>query len=271
VLAASAVLVAMGAGAAWHQHTAGDTFPERCSLCEPPGGVAGHFALAATPPQESRKPIYETRQVHDPNGTGRFYMGREIAQVMGPGGVPWLDRAERETEEHPATVVDALELREGEVVADVGAGSGYFTFKIAPKVGKTGRVLAVDIQSEMLDTIRARAAALKLTNVVEVKDTETDPMLPAGGVDLVLMVDVYHELAYPFEVMTKVREALKPGGRVVFVEYRKEDPQVPIKEVHKMSLDQLDKEMKVVGLTRVRTVETLPLQHIAIFEKQGGL
>jgi predicted methyltransferase len=237
--------------------------------CVQPAGVAAHSALPALLSQQSPQPIYETRQVHDPNGTGRFYMGREIAQVMGPGGIPWLDRPERETEEHPAAVIDALELREGEVVADLGAGSGYFTFRIAPKVGKTGRVLAVDIQDEMLDAIRTRAATLKLSNVEEVKDTETDPMLPAGGVDLVLMVDVYHELAYPFEVMTKVCEALKPGGRVVFVEYRKEDPQVPIKEVHKMSLDQLDKEMKVVGLARIRTVESLPLQHIAIFEKRS--
>jgi SAM-dependent methyltransferase len=218
---------------------------------------------AAGPPQ----PLYETRQVHDPDGTGRFYMGREIAQVMGPGGIPWLDRPQRETEEHPEVVIDALELREGEVVADLGAGSGFFTFRIAPKVGKTGKVLAVDIQEEMLDAIRQRAAALKLTNVEEIRDTETDPELPADGVDVVLMVDVYHEISYPYEVMTKVRESLRPDGRVVFVEYRKEDPKVPIKEVHKMSVAQLDREMAVVGLKRVRTVETLPLQHIVIFGK----
>ena len=214
-------------------------------------------------------PLYETRQVHDPDGTGKFYMGREIAQVMGPGGIPWLDRSQRESEEHPEVVIDALDLHEGEVVADLGAGSGFFTFRIAPKVGQTGKVLAVDLQDEMLQTIRQRAAESKVTNVVEVKDAETDPKLPANGVDVVLMVDVYHELSYPYEVMTRVHEALKPDGRVVFVEYRKEDPKVPIKEVHKMSVDQLDKEMKVVGLKRVRTVETLPLQHIVIFEKGG--
>jgi SAM-dependent methyltransferase len=213
------------------------------------------------------QPLYETRQVHDPDGTGKFYMGREIAQLMGPGGIPWLDRPERENEEHPEAVIDAMDLHEGEVVADLGAGSGFFTFRIAPKIGKTGKLLAVDIQDEMLETIRQRAAALKLTNVEEIKDSETDPELPVNGVDLVLLVDVYHELAYPFEVMTKVREALKPDGRVVFVEYRKEDPKVPIKEVHKMSVYQLDREMTVVGLKRARTVETLPLQHIVIFEK----
>jgi precorrin-6B methylase 2 len=212
--------------------------------------------------------VYETRANHDPNGTGKFYMGREIAQVMGPGGIEWLDRPEREEEEHPTKALDSLDLRPGEVVADLGAGSGYFTFRMAPKVGATGKVLAVEIQEAMLNALRTRAAALKATNVEVVQGSETDPHLPAGGVDLVLFVDVYHELSYPFEVMTKVREALKPGGRVVFVEYRKEDPAVRIKEVHKMSVQQLQKEMNAVGLVLVRTVETLPLQHIVIFEKQ---
>jgi ubiquinone/menaquinone biosynthesis C-methylase UbiE len=221
-------------------------------------------AQVAGPPS---RPEYETRQVHDPNGIGKFYMGREIAQVMGPGGIAWLDRPEREQEEHPEAVMDALGLQGGEVVADLGAGSGYFTFRIAPRVGKKGRVLAVELQDEMLETVRQRAGALKVANVEEIKGSETDPRLPASGVDLVLMVDVYHELAYPYEMMTKVREALKPGGRVVFVEYRKEDPQLPIKEVHKMSVDQLKREMNAVGLQHARTVETLPSQHIVIFEK----
>jgi ubiquinone/menaquinone biosynthesis C-methylase UbiE len=128
-------------------------------------------------------------------------------------------------------------------------------------------VLAVEIQDEMLQTIRQRAQALKVTNVEAVKGSETDPNLPARAVDLVLMVDVYHELAYPFEVMTKIREALKPGGRVVFVEYRKEDPDVPIKLVHKMSVEQVKREMKAVGLVHLQTLETLPLQHILVFEK----
>ena len=169
------------------------------------------FVQVSPPP----RPAYETRQVHDPNGTGKFYMGREIAQTMGSGGIPWLDRPERDEEEHPGIVIDALGLRDGDVVADLGAGSGYFTFRIAPRVGKAGKVLAVEIQDEMLETIRQRAAALKATNVEEVKGSETDPNLPARGVDLVLMVDVYHELAYPFEVMTQGSrgvEAWRPGG-----------------------------------------------------------
>jgi SAM-dependent methyltransferase len=208
--------------------------------------------------------LYETRAQHDPNGTGKFYMGREIAQVMGPGGIPWLDRPERENEEKPVEVIKAMDLHGNEVVADLGAGSGYFTFRIAPKAGK---VLAVEIQDEMIAILRQRATEQKAGNVEVVKGAECDPRLPASGVDVVLMVDVYHELACPFEVMTQVRKALKPGGRVVFVEYRKEDPQVPIKEVHKMSVEQLDKEMKAVKFSRVQTVEVLPWQHIVIFAK----
>jgi len=227
--------------------------------------VLGQIPAPASP----TPPLYEIRANHDPDGTGKFYLGREIAQVMGPGGIEWLDRPEREEEEHPAKVLDSLDLRPGDVVADLGAGSGYFTFRIASKVGKTGKVLAVEIQEAMLNTLRARAAAMKATNVEVVRGSETDPHLPVRGVNLVLLVDVYHELTYPFEVMTKVREALKTRGRVVFVEYRKEDPAVRIKEVHKMSVEQLEKEMNAVGLVRVRTVETLPLQHIVIFEKRN--
>jgi precorrin-6B methylase 2 len=228
------------------------------------GLLFARLQVSGPPPQI----LYEIRAVHDPSGTGRFYMGREIAQVMGAGGIAWLDRPQRKEEEHPEVVISAMELRDGDVVADLGAGSGYFTFRLAAKVGNTGKVLAVEIQDEMLATLRQRAAALGYTNVEEVKGSETDPKLPANSVNSVLMVDVYHELAYPFEVMTKVREALKPDGRVIFVEYRKEDPLVPIKEVHKMSVEQLTREMKVVGLAQVRAVESLPSQHIVIFAKR---
>ena len=226
------------------------------------------FSSCSLVSQVQPAPRYETRTNHDPNGTGTFYMGREIAQVMGPGGIEWLDRAQRDTEEHPAQVLEALQLHAGEVVADLGAGSGYFTFRMAPLVGKTGKVLAVDVQDEMLQTLKQRAAARKIGNVQVIKASETDPHLPAGAVDLVLVVDVYHELAYPYEVMQKVRDALKPDGRVAFVEYRKEDPDVPIKEVHKMSVAQLEKEMTAVGLVLVGRIETLPLQHILIFGKR---
>jgi precorrin-6B methylase 2 len=245
--------------------TSRDLYPDSAPVAQEACALLHARVQAANPPFQ---PLYQTRQVHDPDGTGRFYMGREIAQTMGPGGIGWLDRPEREAEERPEVVIEAMGLRSGEVVADLGAGSGYFTFRIAPRVGKAGKVLAVEIQDEMLETIRRRAAALNVTNVEEIKGSETDPKLPASSVDLVLLVDVYHELAYPFEVMSKVREALKPGGRVVIVEYRKEDPRVPIKEVHKMSVDQLEKEMNAVGLRHVRTLECLPSQHIVIFDSR---
>jgi len=234
-------------------------------------GIIAALLIAPAPglaEDRAAAPLYETRALHDPDGIGKFYMGREIAEVMGPGGIPWLDRPERAEEERPDTVIAALELKDGQTVADLGAGSGYFSVRMAPLLGPTGKVLAVEIQDEMLDAIRSRAAALKAGHIEAVKGTETDPGLAAGSVDLVLMVDVYHELAYPFETMTRVVAALKPSGRVAFVEYRKEDSSVPIKEAHKMSLAQLDGEMRAVGLARVRTVETLPLQHIAIYARQ---
>ena len=213
-------------------------------------------------------PGYETRADHDPEGIGKFYFGREIAQTMGPGGIPWLDRPERDAEERPGIVLAAMDLKPGEVVADLGAGSGYFSFKIAPELLPDGKVLAVEIQDEMLDRIRARAAATHAPNVEAVKGTEADPKLPENGVDTVLMVDVYHELADPLEVMRRVVASLKPAGRVVFVEYRQEDPSIPIKALHKMALAQLDTEMDAVGLTRIRTIETLPAQHIAIYARR---
>jgi len=218
---------------------------------------------AAPQTASATSPLYETRTAHDPNGIGKFYMGREIAQVMGPGGIPWLDRPQRESEEKPAEVIKAMKLHGDEVIADLGAGSGYYTFRLAPKARK---VLAVELQDEMIATLHERAKERKVANVEVVKGTECDPHLPAGGVDLVLMVDVYHELSCPFEVMTEVRKALKPAGRVMFVEYRKEDPAVTIKEVHKMSVAQLEKEMGVVKFRRLETVEVL-LQHIVIFGK----
>lgn len=215
----------------------------------------------------SAEPRYETRTRHDPDGIGKFYMGREIAYVMGAAGMSWLERPEREAEEQPQQVIEALEIKPGQTVADLGAGSGYFSFRMAPKVGSTGKILAVDIQQEMLDVVRKRAQQLKVTNVDTLRSTEADSKLPADSVDLLLMVDVYHELEYPYEVMQSVVKALKPGGRVALVEYRKEDPRVPIKEVHKMSEQQVIKEMTAVGLKHLKTVKTLPIQHLVIFGK----
>ncbi len=211
-------------------------------------------------------PLYETRAKHDPNGIGKFYMDREIAHVMGPGGIPWLERPEREDEERPTKVIEALGLKGDEVVCDLGAGSGYYTFRLAPKLPK-GKVLAVEIQDDMIKELKKNIESKKTTNVEIIKGEEKDPKLPEKGVDLLLMVDVYHELAFPYETMLAIRKGLKPGARVVLVEFRKEDPKVPIKEVHKMSEEQIKKEMAVVGLTHVKTVGTLPWQHIAIYRR----
>ena len=218
--------------------------------------------LAADPPR------YEERADHDPHGTGVFYLGREIAPVMGFQAAGWLERPEREREEKPAKLLTALDLKPGMVVADVGAGSGYHAFRMARLVGDTGRVLAVDVQPEMLRLIEGRAKKERVANVVAVRGEEADPKLPAGGVDLVLMVDVYHEFRRPYEMGQKLVAALKPGGRLAFVEYRAEDPAVPIKAVHKMTERQVIKEMaEFPGVRHTRTVGTLPWQHIVVFTK----
>jgi ubiquinone/menaquinone biosynthesis C-methylase UbiE len=163
--------------------------------------------------------------------------------------------------------VAALELKAGMTVADVGVGTGYFAFRMAAAVGETGKVLGVDIQPEMLKLLKQNAEKRGAKNVEGVLGTDRDPKLPEGAVDLVLMVDVYHEFAWPYEMMAAIRKSLKPKGRVALIEYRKEDPEVPIKEVHKMSEEQIKKEMAAVGLKHVKTVGVLPRQHLAIFER----
>jgi ubiquinone/menaquinone biosynthesis C-methylase UbiE len=224
--------------------------------------------LITIPALADDAPRYEQRADHDPNGTGRFYQGREIALVMGHQAAGWLDRPEREKEEQPARLVELLKLKPGEVVADVGAGSGYLTFRMAEKVGPTGKVLAVDIQPEMLALIRERMKAKGLTNVEPVLGTESDPKLPAAAVDTILMVDVYHEFSQPYEMTDAMVKALKPGGRLVFVEYRLEDEKVPIKLVHKMSERQVIKEMAAFPLKHAKTYSELPWQHVIVFEKK---
>ena len=214
-----------------------------------------------------RRPPYEQRRFHDPEATGIFYMGREIAHVMGHEGAPWLDRPEREEEEAPNRLIRSLKLRPGMVVADIGAGSGYFSFKMAPLVGGRGKVMAVDIQQEMLDIIRKKAAESGVRNVVPVMGKTDNPNLPDNSVDLILLVDVYHEFDKPWEMTDAMVKSLKPGGRLVLVEYRKEDPRVPIKESHKMSLAQIRKEMSLFPLRFVENIGVLPRQHIAVFQK----
>jgi ubiquinone/menaquinone biosynthesis C-methylase UbiE len=222
--------------------------------------------LAADEPKKDR---YETRKKFDRDGINKFYLDRQIAQVMGYAGASWLERPEREKEEDPAKLIDALGLKEGMTVADVGAGSGYHAFRMAPLVGAKGKILAVDIQQEMLDLIDARAKKEKVTNVETIKGTDQDPKLPEGKVDLIIMVDVYHEFEFPYEMTEKLVAALKPGGRLVFVEFRTEDPKVLIKPVHKMTERQVIKEMaEFPVLEHTKTVDTLPWQHVVVFTKK---
>ncbi len=212
-------------------------------------------------------PRYEYRKEHDPNGIGKFYMGREIALVMGHQGAEWLERPEREREEQPAKLLGALKLKPGDVIADIGAGSGYLTFRLSDRVGARGKVYAVDIQPEMLEILRQRMKTRGFANIEPILGTITDPKLPANAVDLILMVDVYHEFSHPWEMTTAMVRALKPGGRLVFVEYRLEDPEVPIKLVHKMSQKQVLKEMAPHSLRWMGTLDLLPRQHIIVFQK----
>ncbi len=224
----------------------------------------------AEPAKQADKPRYEYRDRHDPDGIGKFFMGREIAHVMGYQAAGWLDRPEREQEEHTSKMVEALKLQPGEVAADVGAGSGRITFKLCEKVGAKGKVYAVDIQKEMLDLIRQRAKAKQIANIEIVQGKEKDPQLPANAIDLILLVDVYHEFTFPFEMTEAMVKALKPVGRLVFVEFRMEDPKVPIKLVHKMTQAQVKKEMAPHPLKWAETIDVLPWQHIMVFKKQPG-
>ncbi|GIX04538.1 MAG: methyltransferase type 11 [Planctomycetaceae bacterium] len=212
---------------------------------------------------------YEFRREHDPNGIGKFYMGREIARVMGYPAAAWLERPEREQEERTSQMVAALGVREGMSVADVGAGSGRITVMLAAAVGDRGIVYAVDVQPQMLELIADKVNRLQLKNVELVLASAKSPKLKPQSIDLALLVDVYHELEYPYEVMLELSRALKPGGRVVLVEFRREDPTVPIKLVHKMTEAQVKRELGLpeFGWKWKETLDILPWQHIIVFER----
>jgi precorrin-6B methylase 2 len=231
--------------------------------------AASPFAKSSTTTAK-HPPRYEFRKKHDPNGIGKFYMGREIAHVMGYAGIDWLERPERETEEHLTQLVASLKLAPGMVVADIGAGSGVISLKLAERVKPGGTVFAVDIQEEMLSVLSKKLEQLGITNVKPLRGTEKSPNLKPGSVDLALMVDVYHEFKFPYEMLREISKALKPGGRVAFVEYRKEDANVPIKLVHKMTEAQVKREAALpeLELTFLETIGVLPWQHVIIFERR---
>lgn len=241
-----------------------------------PALLALAAALPAATPPDAPVPAAPTAARYEAgprtrDGIGKYYFGREISQVMGHLGAGWLERSEREEEERTDLLLEALRLRPGDVVADFGAGSGYFTWRMAQRVGPGGRVHAVEVQPLMLELLQANVARRGVAErVLPVLGTERDPGLPEGALDLILLVDVYHELEFPFEVTAALARALKPGGRLVLVEYRGEDPEVPIKPLHKMTVAQVRREMAVHPLEFVENLGVLPRQHLLVFRRPGS-
>lgn len=241
------------------------------------GVVALYLAACGTPQPEvaAREPGqgptsgtgYEFRRA-SPDGIGKFYMGREISHVMGHRGAAWLERPAREREERTDLLIENLPLQANSIVADIGAGTGYFSFSIAERVPE-GKVLAVDIQQEMLDIIAARKVSAVVDNVEPILGDERDPGLPDSAVDLILIVDAYHEFSFPREMGDAMARSLRPGGRLILIEYRAEDPDVFIKPLHKMSEAQAIAEMRAAGLAWERTESFLPQQHFLVFRRPG--
>lgn len=220
---------------------------QRRLICAPTW--AAFLCLAATVCAQDQHPV-----------TNRKYAG-----VMGVGGAPWLERSEREDEEAPQKALDAIGITPGMVIADVGAGTGYFSRRMAKRAGPDGKVYAVDIQPEMIRRLNENAKREKLTNIIGIVGKEDDPLLPAGAIDMILMVDVYHEFSRPQVMLRKMRTALKPKGRLILLEYRKEDPNVPIRLEHKMTVDEAKAEVEAEGFRLDKVISTLPRQHILIF------
>ncbi|UKT65619.1 class I SAM-dependent methyltransferase [Pedobacter mucosus] len=201
------------------------------------------------------------------NGTGKFYLGREIAQVMSFEGVDWLERNTRSKEENTDLAISKLRLKKGDVVADIGAGSGYYTFRIARNV-PIGKVYAVEIQDDAINYLKQKSSALKLNNVTVVKGNEQSPNLLKNSIDIAIMVDVYHELLFPHEYLQALKASLKPTGKLILLEYKEEDLAVAIKKEHKMSVQQVKKELLTNGFVLVQNGQFMPIQHFLVFQKK---
>jgi ubiquinone/menaquinone biosynthesis C-methylase UbiE len=208
---------------------------------------------------------YQQRE-GDPNGINKWYMGRQIAHVMSHYGIAWLERPEREKEEGSSRLIKNMQLKPGMVVADIGAGSGYYSVKMSKQLGSS-KVYAVDVEPEMIAFLNKRTKDDAISNIVPVLGTEQSVNLPAASIDLMLLVDVYHELSFPYEMGRSMLEALKPGGSLFLVEYRAEDPNVPIKEIHKMSKKQAVRELEAAGFRFEKNIANLPWQHCLVFRK----
>ena len=218
--------------------------------------------------QELIQEDYYTFKRGDYNGIGKWYMGREIAYVMGFQGIGWLERSEREKEENVSSLIKNMKIKSNEVIADIGAGSGYHAFRIASLV-TNGLVYAVDIQPEMLMAIEKTKEFKKVENIKTILGTEKTVELPKNSVDKILMVDVYHEFSFPIEMIASMKSALKSNGELFLIEYRAEDPLVPIKTIHKMSEKQAIKEMEAAGFKLRKNIDNLPWQHCMIFVKNN--
>ncbi|MFT2008682.1 class I SAM-dependent methyltransferase [Pontibacter sp. 13R65] len=215
---------------------------------------------------DQKEVVHYTTKSPASGGTGKVYMGREIARVIGAGGGGWLDRSTRQEEENSLRAIDSMMLSPESVVADIGAGTGYYTFKIAPLLPK-GKIYAIELQDEFVSELKKRRQELNLPQVEVVKSGTQSLNVPAASLDLAFMVDVYHELEYPQEMLQAIHKALKPDGKLLLMEYRAEDPKVAIRELHKMTAKQVQKELEANGFKLFQRKDFLPIQHFLMFEK----